>query len=519
MYKVMIVDDEKPARELLKMALDWEKAGFRIIGEALDGQEAFEMFEKTKPDLIITDIQMPVMDGIELIRKVKGVNPSQKFVILSCHESFSYAKQAMKLGAKDYLIKDTYTSNELYATLKNVIHEEEEYSKEKEEKIRSHEIQEDENCFRNIAQGRVKDTDQMDKYFQEKQRSCFIACLSVDDFKYNKNAVEEDIRDLIYTALSGAAGGLACYDGSGKFLVFASFCSSHSLLETMNIRYNILQNVKGSVEKYLGGKLTLGVSQTFYCSAEIAVRTKEARDALNFSVFLGKGKILYYEAVRNNEQSVKVDLINQRFETIRKDFESKNYAHVMENMDRIYKKDLPGMMQCHYLHHINTLLLGLLTLLCSNHKIPYREVFGQETISLQEVEELETVAQIHSWFVEKFNRMIYLLEHQITYSPRVRKIIEYMQQNYETDMGIEDIADEFGLHKVHLSRVFKEETGKSPNTYLNEIRIEKAKEMLKDPNIKIHDIIYGTGFNNPQSFYYIFKQVTGKTPGELRLDL
>ena len=136
-----------------------------------------------------------------------------------------------------------------------------------------------------------------------------------------------------------------------------------------------------------------------------------------------------------------------------------------------------------------------------------------------DTEELETVAQIHSWFLEKVNRMIYLLEHQVTYSPRVKKIIEYMHQNYETDMGIEDIADEFGLHKVHLSRVFKEETGKSPNTYLNEIRIEKAKEMLKDPNIKIHDIIYGTGFNNPQSFYYIFKQVTGKTPGEFRLDL
>lgn len=518
MYKVIIVDDEKPARELLKMSLEWEKSGFQIVAEARDGEEALEMYQKYSPDLVITDIQMPVMDGIELIRKIKEKKPSQKFVILSCHESFAYAKQAMKMGVEDYLIKDTFTEGELYGILKNLVHDDERGRSSKEEShIRTLKIQRDEEYFGQIIRGEKDAADGLSGYFSEKQSSCFLACLSVDDFRYNKKAIEDDICELIYSTLDLAGRGIACYDGNGKFLIFSCFRSSHSLLETMNIRYHILQNVKSSVEKYVGSKLTIGVSQTFYSKDLILDKVKEARSALDFSVFLGKGKILYFEAVRHNEQSVKIDLLNHRFEDIRKNFEEKNYKKAIENIDGIYNRDLPGMMQCHYLHHINTLLLGLLTLLCSEHQIPYAKVFGKETISLQDIEQLDTVAEIRGWFTGRFESIIYLMEHRVTYSSRVKSVMEYIENNYALDIGIDDIAGAFNLHKVYLSRIFKEETGKSLNVCLNEVRIDKAKELLKQPGIKISDVVYRTGFNNPQSFYYIFKQVTGKTPKEYKV--
>lgn len=120
MKTVMLVDDERPARELVKMTINWEKAGFQILWEARNGKQALEQYAEKKPDLIITDIQMPVMDGLELLERVKAICPSQKVVILSCHEDFSYARRALRAGVLDYLIKDALTDEVLYNLLESL---------------------------------------------------------------------------------------------------------------------------------------------------------------------------------------------------------------------------------------------------------------------------------------------------------------------------------------------------------------------------------------------------------------
>jgi len=118
MYSVMIVEDEKPARELIKMRFDWNESPFYICHEALNGYEALEYYKnEMQPDIIITDIEMPRMNGIDLIIEIQRINKNQIFIILSCHESFQYAKKAIRLGARDYLIKDNVTSEDLYTVL------------------------------------------------------------------------------------------------------------------------------------------------------------------------------------------------------------------------------------------------------------------------------------------------------------------------------------------------------------------------------------------------------------------
>lgn len=113
MYKVMIVDDEYPARNMLDLLINWEENGFQMIAKAENGKQALELYGKLHPDLLITDIQMPVMNGIELIREIRKQNPAQYVLVLSCHESFDYAQQAIRLGVRDYLIKDMLTTEHL----------------------------------------------------------------------------------------------------------------------------------------------------------------------------------------------------------------------------------------------------------------------------------------------------------------------------------------------------------------------------------------------------------------------
>lgn len=132
MYTVLIVEDEMPSRNILNLLAEWEKIGFQVIGEAENGQRAMEYYKKYKPDVIITDIQMPVMDGIELIEKIKEDYPDQVFIILSCHESFTYAQKAIKLGVSDYLIKDMLTKEQIHKSLKKAVernkHDAEDYT-------------------------------------------------------------------------------------------------------------------------------------------------------------------------------------------------------------------------------------------------------------------------------------------------------------------------------------------------------------------------------------------------------
>lgn len=120
MYTVMIVDDEYPARNMLDYLLDWDKTDFRIIAKAENGKQALNIYHEQKPDLVITDILMPVMDGIQFIKEIRKENPDQCIVVLSCHESFSYAQQVIQLGVKDYLIKDVLTGEQLQTCLNRI---------------------------------------------------------------------------------------------------------------------------------------------------------------------------------------------------------------------------------------------------------------------------------------------------------------------------------------------------------------------------------------------------------------
>ena len=121
MYRVLIVDDEYASRETLKCIIDWNSIGFEEPVCVNSGKKALLEVEKGLFDVIITDIEMPGMDGLELISKIKEINEKQRFVIISCHERFDYARSAIKLGVKDYIIKDLVTSEELYLLMMDII--------------------------------------------------------------------------------------------------------------------------------------------------------------------------------------------------------------------------------------------------------------------------------------------------------------------------------------------------------------------------------------------------------------
>ncbi len=133
MYKVLLVDDDFPVRVLLKQLINWEEEGFEIVDEAIDGEEALEKIEHYKPDIAIVDIGMPIMNGVELIKELQDRSIDCKVIVLSCHDDFQYVREAMKLGAKEYILKNLVTDERLIEVLSQIKQEIEEEKREQQE--------------------------------------------------------------------------------------------------------------------------------------------------------------------------------------------------------------------------------------------------------------------------------------------------------------------------------------------------------------------------------------------------
>jgi|GEM_PF-2487526 len=242
MYTVLIVDDEFSARNLVKLVLDWESNGFEIIGEAKNGRDALEKCKTLHPDLVITDIQMPVIDGIEFIRQAQLNDNPPHFIILSCYESFSYAQQAIKLGVCDYLIKDLLTSELMQNTLKEVIPKLKAPGAALPAKtsatIVSHEFEEDFNKLKTIYPSQLA--------LVERRLERLFAHL----FTCNITAAQVEIHNLYYQNFSGIAQyNYLNYINSLLFNWILDECLKHKIdhqavFQCSEIPSNILLNSK-----------------------------------------------------------------------------------------------------------------------------------------------------------------------------------------------------------------------------------------------------------------------------------
>jgi len=369
MYTVLIVDDETPARNMVKLVLDWGACGFEIIGEALNGADALKQCLTLKPDLVITDIQMPIMDGIEFIKQAKAAGSAAHFIILSCYESFSYAQQSIKLGVCDYLIKDLITKEQLQDTLNQII---------------------------------------------------------------------------------------------------PKFNTSHLPLPA---------------------------------KTSATVMSKE------FSADFDKLKAIYPSSSANIEW--KLDRLFSYLLT-------RNIAAAQTNIRSLYSQNFPGLVQYSYLNYINSLIFYWLFDMCMKHDIPYNKLFHNNKIPNDILLTTDSPTVACEAFCEWIQTLDALLDEPPRYSHRIKNVINYLHENYYLDIGLQSIANLFDIHKVHLARIFKAETGTTLIDYLNTLRIQKAKLLLYISDYKINDIVYIVGYNNPQNFYTLFKKHVDCSPTEYR---
>jgi len=357
---ILIADDEYSARRMLRMHLE-QLEGYTIVGEASNGQKALELFRSLRPDILITDIQMPIMNGLDLVEAIRREKEDQIVIILSCHESFHYAQRAIRLAVRDYLVKDLITLEDL------------------------------------------------------------AKCLS-------------------------EAASLLSEQPEASVEVFAP-----KPQDVHNIR-GILPECASQIEKEL-------------------------------------------------------QMLSSAFFT-------RDRAGTLRSIQNLYRAQLSGMTQFCFLQKINSILISWIVNECVRHGIAADSVFAGSGSPLSILESAPEPAMACTLLCQWVENLMDSTEQESRESERIRKVIAYLNENYHRDLSLQSIADHFHIHKVYLSRSFKEETGTNLNSYLSYLRIEKAKLLLCMKTYRTNEIAYMVGFNNTQNFYNVFRKLVGCSPSD-----
>lgn len=539
MYKVLIVDDEKPARETLIHLINWENTRFRIVDSAKNGKEALEKYEIYSPELIIVDIQMPVMDGLEFIREVRVNDKEQKFVILSCHENFHYAREAIKMDVTDYLLKDLLTPEDLYAVLEKVRTDLDKRRFRKTANTNERSFPEDFhtyiNEYKNMALKSIvfenpgkKRTDEFIRRFDMRLTSNYhvLLCMFIDGYDKIAGALNHSqekrkisrILNTINNLLGDRFYGECFYNGKGEYVALVGLEDIRSQLKFVADCHEISTTIRSSVERVEDITLTIGVSRGFCGFSEVSERYEEARNITDYKIFVGKGKTLFYNTILPKATNLSPEVLEKRLTGLKACVEEGNIAAAVEGISSIYGGNVKGFMQYNYLKHINSYMFNMIIEFCSKERLRYEEIFGCGYIPVDHVEKLETIQEISEWFKTTFTKIIELKSQKRNklFSRRVRDAVEFIENNFNSELGLSQIADALGIHKGYLCRLFKQETGENLTDYILRFRIDKAKQLILATNFKLYEVAERTGFSSAQQFSISFKKVTGLTPIEFR---
>ena len=526
MLKIMIVDDEYYFRQALKISIQWEKLGFTICAEAKNGKEALEKFNEHRPDIILLDINMPIMNGLELVDELNRSEKKPKIIILSGYNEFSYAKKALTLGVNDYLLKPI-EEDEIIETLlkmKKMINGEE-ISKTEIKKLKE-KVDENipivkEKMLNDIIHGNVDFSDseliEYINYLGIKLKSdCYIAIvMEVDDIEQKKWSVEE--KQMWYFAVSNIAKDFfidfnyeLCYDTNCRLCILIE--KEDSLTFDIDV---ILNNIKSCVKSFLKFTVTTGIGNACKSINDLSSSYNEAIYALKNKIVVGSDSIIYYDAIEESHIN-KTPFSSEKSNEILMSMRIGNIDEVNQIIESAFRnlkneksgKDIFGIA-C-----IQLLALNIEFVAESGYK--YSIIYNKDN-HLEYLQSKNSVEDMVNCIKDIFKTSIeFVSENKKTKTSKLaNSIISYIENNYSNpDLKIEDISRHTFTNSSHLCFVFKKETGKTIIEFLTEKRINKAKELIDAGNHTVFDVAERVGYEDSNYFSRCFKKTYGLPPSK-----
>lgn len=534
--KVFLVEDEMVIRRGIKNSIDWEKEGYIFCGEASDGELAYPMIIKEKPDILITDIRMPFMDGLELCKLVKKELPNIKILILSGYDEFDYAKEAIRLGVTEYLLKPI-SSGKLLEALNGV-----------SESIRRE--KEDKDLVRKYMEEMRENTEhEKQKFFEQ----MIAGNLSMADAletgkKYEMNLSAGMYNLLLFRFTLGEENRK-----SGELLGEAEY-AIEKLTERLEYVFEFQRGVEGwafllmadneeqmservkelskDLEEIMKNYSTIayfgGIGQPVARLRELEESFREAERALAARFTMELNRIISVEDIRMAQNVDTLDDIEitsfgeiEKTRTMLEKFLNNGAEDEIDEFVDVYINELPEEKLKSVLMRQYIIMDAYIVMMSFCEKIEgiEGEMQAQSEELKNSMKTIQTLEEIKN-YIRMLLKKIIGVRDTISgrrYSDIIEIAKDQIRKTYMSDeISLNTIAAEVGMSPSYFSSIFSKEMGKTFVEYLTEIRMDRAKELLMCSSMKTSEIGYEVGYKDPHYFSYIFKKTQNCTPKEFR---
>lgn len=512
MYKLLIVDDERIIREGISNMIDWEEMGISLPSTAQNGEEAYRRIVNANPDIVITDIKMPGMDGLELARKIKEHFPEIIVVVLSGYDEFELVRKAMEYGVKYYLLKPC--------------------GKEEIAKITGKILMElKQKCAREeLAVKTKQDLEKVLPQVKEQFLRDFIMNkqYSKADFNFLKDMcnIEDDLFRLILFSMEGNSSFTEKYVLKniaedvlkGQTIHLSTVIEGNVLVLIGSMEFDklsvLIKEIKKGLSRNYSMDITTAISDERNLE-EIPLLYKEAQECLRYRFYLGDGSIITKKDT-NHGSRAHVSSLTFDFEKITGLIKSGNIREVSVELDKFFRS-IDNVK-----YEINITKTYCLELFLAIIRQSCRESMSNYMGKIAEFTGLNTLEQMHKFIkTAALNITEANYKDNISkYSAVVNTVIKYIESNLDNEeLSLIWIANKIlYMNEDYLGKLFKKETNEKFSQYVIRTRLEKAKELLKsDTGYKTFEVAEKTGFGkNSQYFSQVFKKHTGYTPSEYK---
>lgn len=527
-YTVLLVDDEEEVIQVIMKKINWEGLGFSVIGYANNGVKALEMVEEFQPDVVMTDIKMPYMDGMELSGRIKTEFPATKILLFTGYDEFEYAKEAVHLEVEEYILKPV-NSMELTNVLTQLkIKLDQEISEKRNVAILEKHYMESlpllqADFYSALIEG------QLDQKTIERCLNDY--CISLEGPWYcclvvhtSSSQLPEDMQPrLLATSVQKQAQEKLeerwrskSFSYLGNTVMICQLKNENEISELTDESDRFCRYA----HRILGAVVTVGVGQICRDIPELARSYHGAREAVSYRVLYGASRAINImeiapQEMRQTERDSEGEL-SKLFKMIRLGSEeevrneAKNYLSRMSFPEKSLQQ-----------HHIDIMeLLGALYRFAANNHVA-EEIFSKDMrelyVRLLDMEPEE----LHRWLT---NISLFFRENLICARSRsnrsfVSKAEEYIGNNYRDEsLSLDSICQVLGVSNSYFSTIFKKETGKSFTGYLTDYRMDQAARLLIETSEKSYIIARSVGYTDPNYFSYVFKRRFGVSPSKYRTE-
>jgi two-component system response regulator YesN len=500
LYKILIVDDEKNIRLGIQAMIKREFPAFETY-TAADGREAVDLMDQINPDILITDIKMPKLDGIQLIKELQDREKKPALIILSGYDDFAYAKEAIKYKVQDYLLKPVNRS-ELFNTVNTIIKELESSNKM---------------TYQHMDEYRASQLNYilLNENLQSEQIGCLYKKMEIQSYENGYYVGVIDVEKNI-----DAANFLMRVNQmipAEKEEQTISFLDKDNRTIIITEDNQLFSHLKGQLARDRHLQFTIGVSERAEDLNELRKTYEQAAYALKYHFIYHRSQLIFHDKIiaKQNLVPVPTDLINKISNMLGTERENEIKSYLLQIMDF----DVIASSSIEYLESLNKEI----------NDVIFKGFFarlGEE--SLETFTTLNKIGSIYNFdhFYEYFHALEDLLMRIHEYNKQIKSVyseqkymdraIEYIRENYHKDLNLAVVSNYISLNYSYFSHMFKEFTGQNFVDYLKMVRIEAARGLLRESDYKVFEISEMVGYKNPKQFARVFREIEGISPKEFR---